>query len=181
MCCVNTACGHSFCERCIFEYLFHSTSCPICRTDIEIDDLIGNELAQKIVENLVTEIKPELSQLFSKRRDEMLTWKESRRVRNIEEGELVDVRDSENVWCVAKIVKVFTNDCHTRTLLIHYEKWNSIYDEYICEKSSRLASKGFFTSRKGTLIRHSQVPRDICRRRYDPELLDQHSNGGPDE
>lgn len=160
---MNTACGHSFCERCIFEYLFHSTSCPICRADIEIDDLISNKLAQKIVENLVTEIKPELSQLHFKRRDEMVAWKESMRLKKIEEGELVDMRDSENVWCVAKIKKVFNNGAHPRTLLMHYEKWDSIYDEYVCENSPRLAAKGFFTSRKGELIRHSEVSRVDCQ------------------
>lgn len=170
MCAVNTTCGHSFCERCIFEFLFHSTSCPICRTEIEIDDLISNKLAQKIVEDFITESKPELSQLHSKRRDEMIDWKESRRLKKIEEGELVDLRDSENVWCVARIKKVLDNHSHKRTLLMHYEKWDSVYDEFVCENSPRLASKGFFTSRKGRLIRYPKASHCRCRRWHDAKL-----------
>jgi hypothetical protein len=32
-------CGHSFCEKCIFDWIYENSSCPLCRTPID-DDVV---------------------------------------------------------------------------------------------------------------------------------------------
>jgi hypothetical protein len=147
--CVTTQCGHSFCDKCVFDYLFHSKNCPNCRTIIEIDTLIKNKLVNKIVEKLVRKLDTLVADNYFRRQKEAQEWAESKKLKNVLEGMLIDMRDSENIWCLARIKKVFRNNDHSKTLLVHYEKWNSIYDEFVCQNSERVAPKGFFTSRKG--------------------------------
>lgn len=74
---------------------------------------------------------------------------QKRSVKNFTVGTKLDVKDTESVWCVGTIKEVIINKNHKETLLIHYEGWDKLYDEYICVNSSRLAPLGFFTKREG--------------------------------
>jgi hypothetical protein len=60
----------------------------------------------------------------------------------LKEGDIIDVRDSEYIWCAGKVLKV--ND--TR-VFVHYIGWHRQYDEEIGINSSRLANFGFYTKR----------------------------------
>lgn len=61
-------------------------------------------------------------------------------------GEHIDVRDTENVWCVGEIKSIVTIK-QEMYAYIHYEGWNSAYNEYIPLGNERLASLGFYTNR----------------------------------
>ncbi|XP_064414844.1 E3 ubiquitin-protein ligase TRIM35-like [Latimeria chalumnae] len=49
---VTLRCGHNFCQECVSEYWKEKTSqsCPICRADSAISDLITNHTLRNIVE-----------------------------------------------------------------------------------------------------------------------------------
>ena len=55
---------------------------------------------------------------------------------------MIDVRDTEFVWCIGKVLKIESN-----SLVIHYEGWHKQYDEEILLDSSRLANYGCYTMR----------------------------------
>ncbi len=59
---------------------------------------------------------------------------------------MVDVRDTEGIWCGA-IVKELLKVGETPSLLIHYIGWSGLYDEVIETESPRLASYRFYTGR----------------------------------
>ena len=79
-------------------------------------------------------------------------------------GLALDIMDTENIWCAGVVRDIFPNAGHAPTLLVHYNGWDSMYDEYICARSPRIAPRGFFTQRPGEVIRHSEV-RDVSNRR----------------
>nr|XP_014353340.1 PREDICTED: E3 ubiquitin-protein ligase TRIM39-like [Latimeria chalumnae] len=56
---VITKCGHNFCRECVCEYWKEKTSqsCPICRADSAISDLITNHTLRNIVETYKKEGK----------------------------------------------------------------------------------------------------------------------------
>jgi len=70
------------------------------------------------------------------------------RLTNVEVGDKVDVRDTEYIWLVATVK--FKIECAGRDplLIIHYDSWNSYYDEVIKMTSPRLAPYGTYSSRK---------------------------------
>jgi hypothetical protein len=65
-------CGHSFCEECIFDWMYESTSCPLCRTEIEDDIIIWkyvrNAIARKKLIRM-QEISVDLSVLTEDEQD----------------------------------------------------------------------------------------------------------------
>lgn len=62
-------------------------------------------------------------------------------------GDQIDVRDTENVWCIGEIKAIVTIK-QENYVYIHYEGWNQAYNEYIPFDHERLASPGFYTNRK---------------------------------
>jgi hypothetical protein len=64
----------------------------------------------------------------------------------LREGDLLDVRDSEMIWCVAQVMKILITREEVN-LDIHYLGWNHIYDETIPIISPRVANLGFYTMR----------------------------------
>jgi hypothetical protein len=68
-------------------------------------------------------------------------------------GTLVDVRDTECIWCQGTVLKVYrrTNSkTHRKTtvaLLVHYNRWNKLYNEIIELPSQRLAPLHCFSGR----------------------------------
>lgn len=59
----------------------------------------------------------------------------------------MDVRDTEHIWCKAKVVKIYEVKGKINSILVHYLQWAKIYDEIIDIKSTRLAPKDYFSSR----------------------------------
>lgn len=64
-------------------------------------------------------------------------------------GMELDVLDTEHIWCVGTIRGIIHNK--VPQILIHYNGWNKIYDEYISYNSPRLSPLGLYTRRKGII------------------------------
>ena len=63
-------------------------------------------------------------------------------------GDIIDVRDTEYIWCKATVEFVITSGLRSPLLYIHYEGWNRRYDEYIFMNSQRLCPLGTYSSRQ---------------------------------
>lgn len=63
-------------------------------------------------------------------------------------GDRIDVRDPDFIWCRAIIRKIFFLRGNPESILIHYEKWNKIYDEVINVPTHRIANLDFYSTRK---------------------------------
>jgi hypothetical protein len=63
-------------------------------------------------------------------------------------GAVVDVRDTELIWCQADILDVYYRHEEVEAVLVHYHHWHRTYDEVIYIPSSRIAPLGFFTKRQ---------------------------------
>lgn len=87
---------------------------------------------------------------YQARLEETEAWQEKRRMnlREITVGDRVDVRDTEYIWCVGRIVTLYRKAGQPSELLIHYLGWNKIYDEILEVHSPRVAPFGFYTSRE---------------------------------
>ena len=70
------------------------------------------------------------------------------RLSNVEVGDQVDIRDTEYIWLTGTVK--FKIECAGRDslLVVHYDGWNSYYDEIIKQTSNRLAPLGTYTTRK---------------------------------
>lgn len=66
----------------------------------------------------------------------------------VEIGMELDVLDTEHIWCVAKVVDIRPK--RIPHILVHYEGWSRIYDEFIPLNSPRLSRLGTYTKREGT-------------------------------
>ena len=60
---------------------------------------------------------------------------------------MIDVRDTEFIWCRAVVNEVYQKNHKNSSILIHYLGWNSVYDEIIELSSQRLANYKFYTQR----------------------------------
>ena len=71
------------------------------------------------------------------------------RASEIAVDDVIDVRDTNSVWCQAKVIGIVVHDKEKGNLVfkIRYLGWNELYDEYIPASSMRLANKGFYTGR----------------------------------
>ena len=87
---------------------------------------------------------------FDQRLKDGEQWESKRRINadKLVEGEKLDVRDTEYIWCVGSVLKIYRVDNKVTELLVHYLGWNKIYDEIIDFKSPRLAPFGFYSTRK---------------------------------
>lgn len=59
---------------------------------------------------------------------------------------MVDVKDTENIWCKATIERILKIQGAQTLYYIHYDNWNRYYDEFISEGSDRMAPLGLYTS-----------------------------------
>jgi len=83
---------------------------------------------------------------YQSRVDKFKEFKEKLRVEDVKEGMQIDVRDTEGIWCSGTVKSILTSE-KSSLLLIHFDKWDSIYDEVFQIDSPRLAPHGFYTSR----------------------------------
>ena len=43
-------------------------------------------------------------------------------------GQILDVRDTESIWCQARIAKVYSVGSRIYSVLVHYLQWAKLYD-----------------------------------------------------
>jgi len=60
---------------------------------------------------------------------------------------VIDARDTEYIWCNAKIGMIINSVGRETLLVVHYDGWNNYYDELLPINSSRLAPSGVYTKR----------------------------------
>ena len=154
---VTTCCGHTYCDKCLFESLLKSSQCPLCRTGIRKHSTCRSGVLEELVNQFVEGQSNDIQSSYGKLKEKYVNWTNKRRVNFADVGSKLDVKDTESIWCVGVVKEIIQNNNHAATLLIHYNGWDRIYDEYICINSSRLAPLGCFTDRRGELNRYSKI------------------------
>ena len=149
--CQTTVCGHSFCTKCIDEYLIIKQQCFVCDKTIRttkgtvllscfsIDDVI----TQLINNTNDTQIKIN----WENQKCDFTTWQLSKKLEKIEVGDKLDIRDTGYIWCIGEVTMLVECINKEPMLAIHYQDWNRWYDEFLPISSPRLARLGFYTSR----------------------------------
>ena len=75
-----------------------------------------------------------------------------KRILNIEPGNKVDVLDKLNIWCLATVNVIIEKE-NEKLITVHYDGWGEDYNETISLNTQRIAPEGYFTRRKGNLIK----------------------------
>lgn len=65
-------------------------------------------------------------------------------IESVKIEDLIDARDTEFIWCKAKVMNIFRTNGKIE-FLVHFLGWNEIYDEIISSNSQRLAPFKFFS------------------------------------
>ena len=77
---------------------------------------------QEIIEKLLSKIQnKELKDNYYQRKKEYTEWNNSKKLNKVEINQKIDVRDTEDIWCIGIIKKILKNSNHSNTLLIHYQ------------------------------------------------------------
>lgn len=71
----------------------------------------------------------------------------SHKLHHVKAGDMIDVCDTENIWCKATVELVVKSQNRKDLLYLHYEGWVRKYDEFIYIDSHRVAPLGLYTSR----------------------------------
>ena len=145
----TTACGHAFCRKCLDELALYSQQCPLCRGSTRRQANLPCAELGRASEAIAAAESEAALEAWRERVEERATWHNARQLAPPELGQRIDVMDNESVWCSAFVREIHSNPDHARTLLVHYDGWDALYDEFICESSPRLAPGGFYTSREG--------------------------------
>ena len=148
-----TLCGHVFCWECLDESLLFSPNCPNCRENIKFSEPIVCSLLDNLIRAKISLNEAEVPH-FEERLGKYQAWHENRVLayEKLQAGTLIDVRDTECIWCQGTIVKVYrkTNAKLQRkaiAVLVHYNRWNKLYNEIIDVPSHRLAPLHCFSGR----------------------------------
>jgi Lon protease-like protein len=56
----TTACGHTFCRRCLTRVLDHASICPICRRDLHLSPSLQNQSSNSRLASLLNSLCPDL-------------------------------------------------------------------------------------------------------------------------
>ena len=115
--------------------------CPICERDIQKSQTFPSFLLDEALTNF-----EKLSGNYQGRLKAFKEFKEKIKLKEVNEGMKVDVKDTEGIWCTGTI-KTVLNVENSNFILVHYDKWDSVYDELFSLDSNRLAPIGFYTSR----------------------------------
>ena len=123
--CRTALCGHSFCEICINEALIRKKECPNCRKDIRKWGLNKSNLVDSAVTNMINLKKEERDEAEYKRHQDRLKnhneWKDKHAVKEVKPGDMLDVLDTEYVWCKATVELKIRSQGRQPLLFIHYE------------------------------------------------------------
>jgi hypothetical protein len=61
---------------------------------------------------------------------------------------LLDVRDTEYIWCRGTIKMKIETPNRDPLIIVHYEGWNRYYDEVLPINSNRIAPAGLYSARE---------------------------------
>ena len=152
--CVTTLCGHSFCERCLEDYLIFKDTCFVCdfygtkrvllrdkpmQISFKVDDIIN-----QLVDNCKNkQIKGD----WLERQALHLKAQKERQVGELDIDSMVDVRDTDFIWCEGRITLIIEPMDKEAFYVVHFEGKSSNDDEVIYKNSERIARHGTFTSR----------------------------------
>lgn len=83
---------------------------------------------QNVIQTLLKMVgDQEKVKAYSSRKKDFQVWLEGKAILNPEVDQLVDVRDTEDIWCIGIIKGIYSNQNHSKTLLIHYKgKFNQV-------------------------------------------------------
>lgn len=149
---VLTSCGHAFCYECLDSSINFSNLCPSCRENIKGSDVIVCPLLENYVRRTVQFSLPKHYPNYSERTKKTQEWRSRREVelQSIRLGNLLDVRDTENIWCQGTVLDIFyegaDKECPS-AILVHFNRWHKIYNEIIEVPNSRIAPLFCFTGR----------------------------------
>lgn len=128
----------------------------MCRAFIKNRTFCPSFTIENIVQNVVSKSTVELRIQYANLVDEYKKWISERNVSNFRTGLEIDVKDTEDIWCKG-LISDFSSQNQSLIMKVHYDGWSNIYDEFIPINSERIATRGFYTSRKGKLRRYSFV------------------------
>jgi hypothetical protein len=140
-------CGHNFCEQCFFESLLKFNFCPICKKSLKRNAKCFSSAFNNLIQKYINSLSLDSQKNYKKRIEKYKVWKKSQKVENLIIGDKLDVKDTENVWCVGEVKEIIKNGKNKDILFIHYIGWNNSFDEYIFQSSNRLAPFGLYTNR----------------------------------
>lgn len=146
---VLTVCGHAFCYQCLDESLLFSSNCPNCRESIKGIDLVPCALLDAFIRTTAAPPRSPALTAYNDRVRRFKEWRGRREIdlRSLRAGVLLDVRDTESIWCQGTVVEVEMGVDGPIAVLVHFNRWNSIYNEIIELPSHRLAPLHHFSSR----------------------------------
>jgi hypothetical protein len=149
--CQITVCGHSFCTKCIDEYLIIKKNCFVCDQTIRTakgSSLLSCFLIDEVVSELISKSgDSDVMAQWETQKCEFTTWQLKKKIDKIDIGEKLDVRDTDYIWCTGEVRMIVESINREPILAIHYEGWNMWYDEFLPITSPRLARLGFYTQR----------------------------------
>jgi hypothetical protein len=149
--CQTTVCGHSFCSKCIDEYLIIKKNCFVCNKTIRTakgTHLLSCFSIDDVIHQLITKSEDsEIKVQWEKQKFEHTTWQLERKLDKAEVGDKVDVRDTDYIWCVGEVKMIIEAANKEPLLAIHYISWSMYYDEVLPLSSPRIAKLGYYTNR----------------------------------
>lgn len=72
---------------------------------------------------------------------------DSHKLHTVKAGDMIDVCDTEYIWCKATVELVIKSQNRRDLLYLHFQGWNRKYDEFIYIDSHRVAPLGLYTNR----------------------------------
>ena len=74
---------------------------------------------------------------------------ENKQLEDIDTGSIIDVRDTNYIWCEAEVKLIIEQIGKPATYSISYKGWSSQWDEIISSDTPRVAKRGTLTTRPG--------------------------------
>ncbi|EAR86856.1 carrier protein, putative (macronuclear) [Tetrahymena thermophila SB210] len=147
-CSTSTKCGHAFCETCLTEYELLFDKCLVCDSSIKNQEIRSCFLLDNLIQEFIERNHPSELQNFNKRKAECIQQRQKKQISDWQIGMKIDIRDSNNIWCVGIISRIQPNkNNQAQNIVVCYVNNLNIQEELPCA-SSRLAPFGLYSSRK---------------------------------